>query len=346
MQGDLTDQDGDIRAGGGGQHDGVRALAGVPGVQEQTAVFGNQEGLSTGTYCEGSGNTSRQHHLLQQAGRCPRGHHLLGTGYSGRAFPNGHRFCNQCYQHGRDNMGALQRIHDSLNLHQVPQWTRQVQSSPQPQDSPSQPTGPSSAVPNPVGLSRDGQVDMGHDEGVASGGGDLPEDGQQQVVGWLPSDPQVHHHRRGDARWFRRDERADRPTETAIGRKQQRFPGGDEGVIDVDQPTEGDSDQQLRSSPVVQKCDRGLWVAETYRRFAKKSGTCPVCGLPYVFCTTHEPDDNRHMEGGLSDPGSARDMDYLATFKSHNVKVFNTENERDAFHYLPNYIRNVSFGPR
>lgn len=201
-------------------------------------------------------------------------------------------------------------------------------------------------MPNPVGASRDGQEYMGNDKGLASGGGDLPEDGQQQMVGWLPSDPQVHHHRRSDAGRVGGSECAHRPTETVAGREQQRVHRGDEGVIDVDQSPEGDPDQQLRSSPMVQKCDRGQWVAETYRRLAKKSGTCAVCGLPYVFCTTHEPDDNRGVEGGFPMSGSNRDLDYLATFKSHNVKVVNTENERDGFHYLPNYIKNVSWGPR
>jgi len=85
-------------------------------------------------------------------------------------------------------MGALQRIRDRLHLHQVPQRARQIQNSSRAEDSDSDEEDQAASVPDTVGVSGDGEDNMGNAEGVAEPRSDISQEFSEQVVGRIFTD--------------------------------------------------------------------------------------------------------------------------------------------------------------
>lgn len=111
---------------------------------------------------------------------------------------------------------------------------------------------------------------------------------------------------------------------------------------DVDKSGQSDSDVQLQSQALVSRRDRGQWVATTYRRLAHKSGSCAVCGFPYVFCRCADRDTPTHMEGGSAAIGSYRDDQYMLDVPWPGYKLRYNEDLAGGEDYMPLLIRNVS----
>lgn len=162
-----------------------------------------------------------------------------------------------------------------------------------------------------MGKGRDRQEHLGENPWLDDSDGDLPEVTGDEVVGWLepPSTPMSDSGRSDESNTL-----SNGSNEASLGRAQPGIPSGGEGRHSLGQPRQSDPHLQFRPTNLVRTgWETGQWVAETYRRFQRKSGSCDTCGLPYVFCrgcSNHEDD----MEGALAlfgDPRDYSDKDYL-----------------------------------
>jgi len=157
-----------------------------------------------------------------------------------------------------------------------------------------------------MGHGGDRQEHLGEDLWVASSQGDLPEITRDEMVGWLepPSTPMSDSGRSDGT-----DTLSNGSNEASSGCAQPGAPMRSEGGDSVGEPPQSDPHLKFRPTNLVRPgWETGQWVAETYRRFKRKSGSCDTCGLPYVFCGGGCPgtyDDD--MEGALACFGDPRD---------------------------------------
>lgn len=163
-----------------------------------------------------------------------------------------------------------------------------------------------------MGQGGDWQEHMGEDLWVASSQGDLPEITGDEVVGWLepPSSPVSDSGRSDVTNSF-----SNGSNEASPGRAQSGDTMRSEGGNSMGEPPQSDPHLKFRPTHLVRDgWETGQWVAETYRRLKRKSGSCDTCGLPIVFCGGGCPgtyDDD--MEGALAffgDPRNWSDYDW------------------------------------
>lgn len=120
-------------------------------------------------------------------------------------------------------MGALQRIYDSLHLHQIPQRPRQVPNSPRHEDSDSFEAYTAAAVLSAMGAGGDGEDYMGVTEGMAEGRADISQEFSEQVVGRVFPDSSQSS---DSGRDYAGDTIPVGSDEESTGCEQQRLSGG------------------------------------------------------------------------------------------------------------------------
>lgn len=347
IQDRTTDEATRMRARGGGRADELCPLADIPRATDEGALYDHQAPSPKGSCCSISRHKSAECRVLPQATaqalEVQRPRHpipLLGSGGTPGGPPSTlvqgkhSRFRNKLIETffrsfaGESENGSwissasnssrsipsgtLPAPRPWTNLRQVPRGTRQVQKLVD--DAASFTANENWVTPmsDIMGTRGHRQEHLGQDQGVAESAGDLLQVSSDEMVGWLepPSSP-MSDSGRSDVT----DPFPNGSDEASFGCAQPGVSSGSERGNNVVQPPESDPHLKFRPTNLVRDgWETGQWVAETYRRWTRKSGACATCLRPYVFCDGSCPgnyDDD--MEGALAffgDPRNWREYDW------------------------------------